>query len=158
MTALVLCAGRIKEKWLKDGISEYQKRLSRLVKTDITEVDDLPEPENSSPELEEQIKRKEGETLLRQLKSGDEVIALCVEGELIDSPGMAKILTACAMNGRRSVFVIGGSLGLSDEVKRRAAKKISLGRVTLPHRLARLVLMEQIYRAAKINAGEKYHK
>ncbi len=158
MTALVLCAGRVKEKWLREGIDEYQKRLSRLLKTDIQEVDDLPEPENSSPELEEQIKRREGEALLRQLKNGDEVIALCVEGELVDSPGVAKMLASCAMNGRRPVFVIGGSLGLSDEVKRRAAKKISLGRVTLPHRLARLVLMEQIYRAAKINAGEKYHK
>ncbi|MBR6009762.1 MAG: 23S rRNA (pseudouridine(1915)-N(3))-methyltransferase RlmH, partial [Clostridia bacterium] len=100
MTALVLCAGRVKEKWLREGIDEYQKRLSRLLKTDIQEVDDLPEPENSSPELEEQITRREGEALLRQLKNGDEVIALCVEGELVDSPGVAKMLASCAMNGR----------------------------------------------------------
>ncbi|MCR4620943.1 MAG: 23S rRNA (pseudouridine(1915)-N(3))-methyltransferase RlmH [Clostridiales bacterium] len=158
MNALILCVGHLKEKWVKEGTDDYLKRLSRLVRTQVQEVDDLPEPENSSREIEEQIIRREGEALLRQLKPGDEVIALCVEGDMVDSPGIAQILAGCAMNGRRPVFVIGGSLGLSDEVKRRAAKRISLGRITLPHRLARLVLAEQLYRAAKINAGERYHK
>ena len=154
----LVCMGRLKEKYWRDAAAEYEKRLSRFGKWETIELPDLPEPANSSPAIEEQIKKKEGEAILARIRDGDIVVCLCIDGRQMDSVQLSRKLTELIDTGRRVVFVIGGSLGLSPEVVRRAQLKLSFSPMTFPHQLARVMLLEQTYRALKIAAGERYHK
>ena len=154
----LICMGRLKEKYWRDAAAEYEKRLSRFGKWETIELPDLPEPTNSSPAIEEQIKKKEGEAILARIRDGDIVVCLCIDGRQMDSVQLSAKLTELIDTGRRVVFVIGGSLGLSPEVVRRAQLKLSFSPMTFPHQLARVMLLEQTYRALKIAAGERYHK
>ena len=158
MNMALICMGRLKEKYWRDAAAEYEKRLSRFGKFETIELPDLPEPSNSSPAIEEQIKKKEGEAILAKLRDNDIVVCLCIDGKQLDSVQLSKKLTELADTGRRVVFIIGGSLGLSPEVVARAQLKLSFSPMTFPHQLARVMLLEQAYRACKINAGERYHK
>lgn len=158
MNAVILCVGALKERWHKEGCAEYMKRLTRYGKFDIEQVDDCPEPDKPSPELDRRVIDKEGAALMRRLRADDRVIALCVEGEMMPSERFARALAEWEGDGRRNVYILGGSLGLSEAVKRRANAKLSLSQMTYPHALARIILLEQLYRAARINAGERYHK
>ena len=158
MNMALICMGKLKEKYWRDAAAEYEKRLSRFGKWETIELPDLPEPSNSSPAIEEQIKKKEGDAILSKVRDGDVVVCLCIDGKQMDSVQLSKKLTELIDTGRRVVFVIGGSLGLSDEVVRRAQLKLSFSPMTFPHQLARIMLLEQTYRALKIAAGERYHK
>ena len=158
MNMALICMGRLKEKYWRDAAAEYEKRLSRFGKWETIELPDLPEPSNSSPAIEEQIKKKEGEAILSKLRDGDVVVCLCIDGKQMDSVQLSRKMTELIDTGRRVVFVIGGSLGLADEVVRRAQVKLSFSPMTFPHQLARIMLLEQTYRALKIAAGERYHK
>lgn len=158
MNMALVCMGRLKEKYWRDAAAEYEKRLSRFGKWETIELPDLPEPSHSSPAIEEQIRKKEGEAILAKLRDGDIVVCLCIEGRQMDSVQLSEKLTELTDTGRRVVFVIGGSLGLSGEVTRRAQLKLSFSPMTFPHQLARVMLLEQVYRGLKIAAGERYHK
>jgi len=155
----ILTVGKLKERYLVDGIAEYVKRLGPYAKVQMIEVPDEKAPENMSPAEEQQVRVKEGERLLAKLAADAYVVALAIDGEMWTSEQLAGSLDKLATYGRSQVaFVIGGSLGLSSEVLRRADMRLSFGRMTLPHQLMRLVLVEQIYRAMRINRGEPYHK
>ncbi|MBH5319369.1 23S rRNA (pseudouridine(1915)-N(3))-methyltransferase RlmH [Paenibacillus sp. GSMTC-2017] len=155
----IAAVGKLKEKYLVLGIAEYAKRLGPYVKLTLTEVPDEKAPENMSPAEELQVREREGERLLAQLKPDAHVVALALDGELWSSEDLAGQLDKLATYGRSHVaFVIGGSTGLAPAVLKRAQQKLSFGRMTFPHQLMRLVLVEQIYRAVKINRGEPYHK
>ena len=158
MNMALICMGKLKEKYWRDAAAEYEKRLSRFGKFETIELPDLPEPANSSPAIEAQICQKEGQAILGKLRDGDIVVALCIDGKQLDSVQLSKKVTEMIDTGRRVVFIIGGSLGLSDDVVRRAQLKLSFSPMTFPHQLARIMLLEQAYRACKINAGERYHK
>lgn len=158
MNAAVLCVGSLKEKWQKDGCAEYLKRLSRYGKYEVIEVPDEPEPAKPSEILNRQVMEKEGKALLSRLKPNDRIVALCIEGQGMSSEALARETEKWAADGRRTVFVIGGSLGLSPEVTQRAEMKLSFSRMTFPHPLMRVILLEQLYRAARIVSGERYHK
>jgi 23S rRNA (pseudouridine1915-N3)-methyltransferase len=155
----IAAVGKIKEKYLADGIAEYAKRLRPYVKFDILEVPDEKVPETMSPAEEAQAREREGERLLALIRPDALVIALALDGELWTSEQLAARLDELGTyGGGRAVFVIGGTTGLSPAVLKRANHKLSFGRMTLPHQLMRLVLAEQIYRAVKINRGEPYHR
>ena len=158
MNAAIVCVGKLKEKYWRDAAAEYEKRLSRFLRLETIELPDLPEPVNSSPAIEAQIRQKEGEAILAKLRPDDIVVALCIEGKQLDSVSLSAQLARYADTGRRVAFVIGGSLGLSPEVVARANMKLSFSPMTFPHQLARIMLLEQVYRACKIGAGERYHK
>ena len=159
MNITIISVGKLKEKYLKQGIDEYAKRLGSYCKLQLIEVPDEKAPENLSEKEMEQVKDKEGEKILAKVKDSDTVIAMAIEGDLISSEQLAEKIENYGINGKSSiVFIIGGSLGLSDTVKQRANAKISFGRITLPHQLMRLVLVEQIYRSFRITAGHAYHK
>ena len=153
MNMALICMGRLKEKYWRDAAAEYEKRLSRFSKWETIELPDLPEPSTSSPAIEEQIRTKEGEAILSKIRDGDIVVCLCIEGKQMDSVQLSKKLTELTDTGRRVVFVIGGSLGLSAQVVARAQLKLSFSPMTFPHQLARIMLLEQTYRALKIAAG-----
>ena len=159
MNAALVCVGRLKEKFFQDAEKEYAKRLSRYGKIDIIELPDLPEPANASDAQRHQVMEKEGEKILSRLRPGDHVIALCIDAPQYTSEQFAARLAQGELRGQgRQVFVIGGSLGLSPAVIQRADETMSLSKMTFPHQLARILFLEQLYRACKINAGEKYHK
>lgn len=159
MKIKIICVGKLKEKYLKDAISEYTKRLSRFATVEITEVSDEKIPENASVAEEEKVLISEGEKILRLVSPSDYVISLCVEGNSLSSEDFAKKLSQLALSGKSSIcFIIGGSLGLHNDVKKRSDYKLSFSKMTFPHQLMRVFLTEQIYRAFKINANEKYHK
>ena len=158
MNMALICMGKLKEKYWRDAAAEYEKRLSRFGKWETIELPDLPEPSNSSPAIEEQIKKKEGDAILSKIRDGDIVVCLCIDGKQMDSVQLSKKLTELTDTGRRVVFVIGGSLGLAQAVVARAQVKLSFSPMTFPHQLARIMLLEQTYRAMKIAAGERYHK
>ena len=158
MTAAVVCVGRLKEKHYAAAAEEYLKRLSRFGRMDIVELPDLPEPAHASDADRKTVMEKEGESILSKIRPQDHVIALCIDGPQYDSVAFARRLAENEQKGARQVFVIGGSLGLSNAVTARADEKLSLSKMTFPHQLARVLLLEQLYRACKINAGEKYHK
>ena len=159
MSAAILCVGKMKDKAYREMADEYLKRLGRYGKYEETEIPDLPEPAGNSPALEEQVKTREGEALLGKIRPGDRVIAMTIEGKQRSSEELAKHLEELRTGGvSRVVFVIGGSLGLGSNVLARADEELSMSRMTFPHRLARVMLLEQLYRAEKINAGERYHK
>ena len=150
MSVAVLCAGRLREKYWQDAAAEYQKRLGRYTKLEIIEVPDQPE----GP----QAMKKEGEAMLARLRPDDYAVALCIDAKQMDSPQLAAFFREREARGGRTVFIIGGSLGLHEDVIRRADRTLSMSAMTFPHQLARVMLLEQIYRAHKINAGERYHK
>lgn len=154
----LICMGRLKEKYWRDAAAEYEKRLSRFGRWETIELPDLPEPANSSPAIEDQIRRKEGEAMMAKLKSDDILVALCIDGRQMDSVQLSQKLESLSRTGKRIVFAIGGSLGLGDQVVARANVKLSFSPMTFPHQLARVMLLEQVYRACKIGAGERYHK
>lgn len=155
----IICVGKLKEKYMRDGINEYSKRISRFADLRITELADEKIPERASAAIEEKIKTAEGEKILSKIANDDFVIALCVEGKQLASEKFAKKLSEIMLGGKSTIdFVIGGSLGLSDEVKKRSDFRLSFSEMTFPHQLMRLILTEQIYRAFKINANEQYHK
>ena len=159
MSVTILAVGRMKEKPYRMMADEYMKRLSRYGKFEEVELPDLPEPANSSPAIERQIREKEGEAILSRIRPGSHVIALTIPGEPWDSPGLSRHLDELMTRGASDiVFVIGGSLGLSEQVIARAEEEMSMSKMTFPHQLARVMLMEQLYRAMKIRAGERYHK
>ena len=158
MSMALICMGRLKEKYWRDAAAEYEKRLTRYTRFETIELPDLPEPQNSSPAIEMQIREKEGAAILSKLRPDDTVIALCIDGKQLDSVQLSKKLMQLQDNGKRIVFIIGGSLGLSDAVVARANVKLSFSPMTFPHQLARIMLLEQVYRACKIAAGERYHK
>lgn len=158
MNALVLCVGRLKEKWQKDGCAEYLKRLSRYGRVEVAEVEDQPEPAHPSEALNRRVMDAEGQALLKRIRSNDFVIALCIRAQAPDSEELSKLIEGWSMSGRRLVFVIGGSLGLSEDVLKRADQKLSFSNLTFPHPLMRVVLLEQLYRAERIRTGERYHK
>ncbi|WP_028533247.1 MULTISPECIES: 23S rRNA (pseudouridine(1915)-N(3))-methyltransferase RlmH [unclassified Paenibacillus] len=159
MNIQLICVGKLKEKYLVQGIAEYSKRLAPYVKFQVSEVPDEQAPEKMSDAELEQVKDREGERILGHIKQDAHVVALAIDGQLWSSEDLSSQLDRLATYGTSNVaFVIGGSNGLSDAVLRRANSKLSFGRMTLPHQLMRLVLVEQIYRAVKINRGEPYHK
>ena len=158
MNGTILCVGKLKEKWQQAGCAEYLKRLSRYGRYEIVAVDDEREPEKPSAAQLNQIKDREGAALLRHVKPADRVIALCIQAPAPDSVALSKKLTGWAGDGRRNVFVIGGSNGLSDAVLARADERLSFSNLTFPHGLMRVILLEQLYRAERIRTGEPYHK
>jgi 23S rRNA (pseudouridine1915-N3)-methyltransferase len=155
----VISVGKLKEKYLKQGIDEYVKRLSGYAKVEIIEVPDEKAPENLSDQEIEQVKQKEGERILAKISDDTYVIALAIEGKMKSSEELAESLDKLATYGKSKIaFVIGGSLGLSKQVMRRADEALSFSKMTFPHQLMRLILLEQVYRAFRINRGEPYHK
>ena len=156
----IICIGKIKEKYFTDAISEYAKRLTAFCKFAVVELAEEKIRNNNPNEAEiSEVIEAEGERILKKIGAGDYAVAMCIEGKQISSDELAQFLADRANSGAGDVaFVIGSSHGLSDEVKKAAALKFSMGRITMPHQLARLVLTEQIYRACTINAGMKYHK
>ena len=160
MSLAVVCVGRLKERPYRQMADEYLKRLSRYGGTTEIEIPDLPEPPGGdSPALEERTRMREGEGILKAIRPSDHVIALTIPGKSMDSPELAEHIRGLRVRGTgRIVFVIGGSLGLGQNVLDRADEEISMGRMTFPHQLARVMLLEQLFRAEKIIAGERYHK
>ncbi|AKG36839.1 23S rRNA (pseudouridine(1915)-N(3))-methyltransferase RlmH [Paenibacillus durus] len=155
----LITVGNLKEKYLVQGIAEYAKRLTRYLKFQMIEVADEKAPDTLSEAEVSGVKAREGERILAHVKEGAHVIALAIDGKLWSSEELAAEIDRLGTYGTSHVvFVIGGSHGLSDAVLSRAQQRLSFGRMTLPHQLMRLVLVEQIYRAVKINRGEPYHK
>ncbi|GIP40599.1 ribosomal RNA large subunit methyltransferase H [Paenibacillus sp. J31TS4] len=155
----IVAVGKLKEKYLTMGIAEYLKRLGPYAKVTITELPDEKAPDTMSPAEEEQVKGREGERILAQIKPDAHVIAMAIEGQMWSSDELAQQLDRLATYGKSHiVFVIGGSNGLSPAVYKRADQLLSFGKITYPHQLMRLVLVEQVYRAFKIVRGEPYHK
>ncbi|MGF7184012.1 23S rRNA (pseudouridine1915-N3)-methyltransferase [Desulfitispora alkaliphila] len=159
MKVTVIAVGKLKEKYLLQGIKEYSKRLSSYCKLNIFEISDEPTPDKASEAEMEQIKRREGERVMAKLKQDSFVIALDVQGQMLTSEQVAAKLDNLAVTGKSQViFIIGGSLGLSDQVLERAQLRLSFSPMTFPHQLMRLILLEQVYRAFRISRGEPYHK
>ena len=159
MPVNVLCVGKLREKFYADAAAEYIKRLSRIMPTSVIEIPDEREPAVPSETLNEQVMRREGEKLLSHIGRNDHVIAMCIDAPQLTSLQLAEKLQGLFTAGKSHIdFVIGGSLGLHPDVLKRADEKMSMSRMTFPHQLARVMLLEQLFRAAKINAGERYHK
>ena len=155
----ILCVGKLKEKFYADAVSEYAKRLSRFCRLDITELAEERLPEDPSPAQIEAALSKEAEAIRAKLPPAAMVIALCVEGKARSSEELARLMADSASRGvSHLVFLIGGSFGLHPSIKELAAVRLSMSPMTFPHHLARVMLLEQIYRAYQINAGTRYHK
>lgn len=159
MKVKLISVGKLKEKYLKDGIAEYTKRLSRFTKVELIELADEKTPDNASPVEKDQIMAKEAERILAKIGERDFVVVLAIEGKQLSSEAFSQLIQAQMLAGYSTLtFIIGGSLGLADVVKKRANQLMSFGLLTLPHQLMRLVLVEQIYRAFMIAEGSPYHK
>ena len=159
MNITFVTVGKIKEKYFRDAIAEYQKRLSKYCKLDIIEVADEKTPDKASEMLEDQIKQKEAERILKNIKENAYCIALTIDGKKRDSVNLAEHMEQLGLSGKSNlVFVIGGSLGLHDSVIKRADEELSFSDMTFPHQLMRVILIEQIYRCYRIINGQKYHK
>ncbi|MGX6445956.1 23S rRNA (pseudouridine(1915)-N(3))-methyltransferase RlmH [Neobacillus sp. K501] len=159
MNISIVTVGKLKEKYLKQGIEEYLKRLSAYAKVEVIEVADEKAPEVLSELEMVQVKQKEGERILGKISQDTYVIALAIQGKMQSSEELADTLDKLATYGKSKIaFIIGGSLGLSEEVLKRANEHLSFSRMTFPHQLMKLILVEQIYRAFRINRGEPYHK
>lgn len=155
----IICVGKVKEQYLRDAIAEYSKRLGRYCKLNILEVADEKTPEHASEGVERQIKAKEGERIAKHIKPGAYVIALAIDGQQATSEGFARKIDQLGIQGVSHIqFVIGGSIGMDDAILRQANYKLSFSKMTFPHQLMRVILLEQVYRAYKINAHEPYHK
>ena len=159
MKITILTVGKIKEDFYRKAIAEYSKRLSRYCKLEIIEVTDEKTPDSASAVVEEQIKDKEGERLLKYIREDAYVVALAIEGKMLDSIELSKNIEQLGIMGKSHIiFVIGGSLGLSDRILKRADFKLSFSKMTFPHQLMRVILLEQIYRSYRIICKEPYHK
>lgn len=159
MKISIVCVGRLKEKYWTAAVEEYSKRLGKYIKLDITELPDEKAPESMSAAQERQVKEKEGERILKAIKDDAFVVTLEIEGKQLTSVELADFMSEKMTRGVSHIaFVIGGSLGLSDEVIKKSDYHLSFSKMTFPHQLMRVVLLEQIYRACRINAGEPYHK
>lgn len=159
MNIKIVCVGKLKEKYFKDGIAEYLKRMDRFAKMKIIQVPDEKAPERLSPAEMEQVKEIEGNRILSKIKDKEYVFVTAIKGKERTSEEFAKEIQDLATYGHSDItFVIGGSLGTSPAVNKRADDLISFGKFTMPHQLMRLVLTEQIYRAFMINNGSPYHK
>ena len=159
MKITLITVGKIKEKYFADAIAEYAKRLSRYCKLEIVEVADEKTPDGASEALENQIKEKEGERILSKVPDSAYVVALAIEGKQLDSEELAEKMEKLNVSGiSHLVFIIGGSLGLTPKVLNRADFKLSFSKMTFPHQLMRVVLLEQIYRSFRIRNNEPYHK
>ena len=159
MKITCIAIGKIKEKFFTLAVEEYQKRLSRYCKLEIIELADEKTPDDASELMEKQIKQREGKRILSAIKEDAYVIALAIEGKQPDSVELAEKLARLGVEGNSHItFIIGGSLGLSEEVLKRADDRLSFSKMTFPHQLMRVILLEQIYRAYRIQRGEPYHK
>lgn len=159
MEIRILSVGKIKEKYLISGIQEYAKRLSRYCKLTFCQVADEKTPDKASDALNKQIKNTEGERLMKHIREQDYVIALALDGKMLDSVELSRKLGQLGVEGKSSIaFVIGGSLGLSDQILNRADFKLSFSKMTFPHQLMQMILLEQIYRGYRILNNEPYHK
>ena len=159
MKITIITVGKIKEKYLRDAIAEYSKRLSRYCKLEIIEVADEKTKENASEAENDLIRKKEGERLLKHIKDSDYCITLEIDGKMLTSEGLSKEIDRLGLAGKSSlVFVIGGSIGLDTAVLKRSDYALSFSKMTFPHQLMRVILLEQIYRSYRIMRGEPYHK
>lgn len=159
MKITILCVGKIKERYFADGIREYAKRLSRYCKLEIVEVADERTPDSATEAEELRIKAKEGERLKKYIREDAYVIALAIEGEQLDSVELSKKIEKLGIQGASHIiFVIGGSLGLDASVLKQANERLSFSKLTFPHQMMRMILLEQIYRSYRIMKGEPYHK
>ena len=159
MKILLITVGKIKEKYLKDAIAEYMKRLSRYCRLEIIEVADEKIPEHAGKEKEEAVRAKEAERISRHIKEDAFVITLEIEGKQLSSEELAERIEGLGIQGESSVvFIIGGSLGLDGKIRKRSDFALSFSRMTFPHQLMRVILLEQIYRSFRIARGEPYHK
>ena len=159
MKISVITVGKIKEKYLRDAIAEYSKRLSRYCRLEIIEVADERTPDQASEAVEENIRTKEGERLLKYVRDDMYVITLEIGGKMLTSEQFAEKIETLGIQGKSSIaFVIGGSIGLGREVLKRSDYALSFSKMTFPHQLMRVVLLEQVYRGYRISNGEPYHK
>lgn len=159
MRITIVCVGKIKEKYFTMGIEEYKKRLGRYCKLDIIQVADEKTPDNASSAEELQIKNKEGLRILKYIKEDSYVVALVIEGNMLNSMELANKIDSLGVGGTSHiVFVIGGSLGLDNDVINRADYKLSFSKMTFPHQMMRMILLEQVYRSYRINSNQPYHK
>ncbi|NLO85582.1 MAG: 23S rRNA (pseudouridine(1915)-N(3))-methyltransferase RlmH [Clostridiales bacterium] len=159
MAVTLICVGKLKERFFTDAADEYLKRLRRLMPVTVIELPDEREPAAPSDALNDAVMRREGEKILQRIGAQDHVIAMCIDGKQVTSEGLAKKISSLFTEGKSNLtFIIGGSLGLHNSVIQRANERMSMSEMTFPHQLARVMLLEQLFRAAKINAGERYHK
>ena len=159
MNISIICVGKLKEKYLKAAIDEYTKRLTRYCKLDIIEVADEKTPDNASKKEELLIKEKEGSSILKQIKDNTFVITLDLKGKMLSSEELSGFIEQSGVKGNSNIsFIIGGSLGLSKEVLSRADFSLCFSKMTFPHQLMRVFLLEQLYRSFRIINGEPYHK
>lgn len=158
-TVTIISVGKLKDAFFNEASDEYLKRLKAFAKMNVIEIKAGVLPENPKDSEINAVLEKEGEEILKKIPSGAKVVSLCIEGKLYSSEDLAHLFESTALSGiSHIVFIIGGSYGLSDKVKNRSDIRLSMSKMTFPHRLARIMLLEQIYRACKINAGEAYHK
>ncbi len=159
MKITIVTVGKIKEKYLKDAIAEYGKRLSRYCKLQIVETADEKTPDGASELMEQQIRRKEGERIEKYLREDAYVIALAIDGKMLSSEEFSEKIGSLGVSGvSHIIFIIGGSIGLDEQILRRADYRLSFSKMTFPHQLMRVILLEQIYRAYRILNHEPYHK
>ncbi|KXL51823.1 ribosomal RNA large subunit methyltransferase H [Anaerotignum neopropionicum] len=159
MKVTIVCVGKLKEQYWRGAVEEYSKRLGRYMKLEVTELLDEKAPETMSPAQEDEVRQKEGLRILKAVKDDAFAVALAIEGKSLSSEALADFMAERAVRGvSHMVFIIGGSLGLSPEVMERADFSLSFSPMTFPHQMMRVILLEQIYRAVKINRKEPYHK
>lgn len=159
MKITIVTVGKIKERYFRDAIEEYAKRLRKYCKLEILETTDEKTPDNASQAEEEQIRQKEGERILKLIKEDSYIITLEIQGKALDSLELSKKIETLGIQGKSHItFLIGGSLGLGKEVLSRSDFSLSFSKMTFPHQLMRVILLEQIYRGFRIMAGEPYHK
>ena len=159
MPISLICVGKLREKYFSDAAEEYVKRLKRIMPVNVIELPDEPETAQPSEKLNEAVMKREGDKILQKIGAQDYVIAMCIDGKQYESTELAKKVSSLFTQGKSHItFIIGGSLGLHPDVIRRADERMSMSKMTFPHQLARVMLLEQLFRAAKINAGERYHK
>ena len=159
MAVTIICVGKLREKYFSDAAEEYMKRLRRIMPVSVIELPDEPEPAQPSDELNEAVMKREGEKILQKIGPQDHVIAMCIDGRQYESTELAGKMSSLFTQGKSNItFLIGGSLGLHPDVLKRANERMSMSKMTFPHQLARVMLLDQLFRAAKINAGDRYHK
>lgn len=155
----IICIGKLKEKYWVDAIKEYSKRLSLFCKFSVIELSECKVNSDPNEKQIQHILQEEGSAILQKIKPTDYTVAMCIEGKVISSPELSKLVDNVQLDGKSTLnFVIGGSWGLSEEVKQRADFKLSMGKMTFPHQMARVMLTEQIYRSFQISSNGKYHK
>ncbi|HZK01407.1 MAG TPA: 23S rRNA (pseudouridine(1915)-N(3))-methyltransferase RlmH [Anaerovoracaceae bacterium] len=159
MNLQIVCVGKLKEKYWTEALSEYRKRLNRFCNLSIAEVREEPIPNNASVAQSNYVKQKEGKSLAAQLKPGSYIVALDINGSELTSVELAQKINDLGIGGRSDIsFIIGGSLGLSEDILKRCDLRLSFSKLTFPHQMIRVVLLEQLYRSFKINRNETYHK